>query len=323
MEKEMITRREKDRLYFPVASGVWGTKDIFVNMYMIKSEETGEWVLADTGLKSSAPRIRKMAEKLFGPGARPAAIVLTHGHFDHAGSLKKLLEEWGDVPVYCHYLELPYLSGKSAYPPADPSVGGGLLAAFSWMYPKRPINVEPHLHILPPDGTVPGLPEWRYLHTPGHAPGHVSLFREHDRLLIAGDAFVTTRQESVTSVMLQQRRISGPPKYLTYDWEAAHNSVKRLAALHPRTVATGHGKPMAGPAMQAALEQLAIHFEETAVPDKGRYVHHAAVTDASGVTYLPPRRQRMPSRLLLLAAGVTVATALLTWALVAGEREEG
>src|SRR5919107_1012291 len=59
--------------------------------------------------------------------ARPAAVVLTHGHFDHVGSLEALLEAW-DVPIYAHPLERPYLTGVSPYPPPDPLVGGGMMA---------------------------------------------------------------------------------------------------------------------------------------------------------------------------------------------------
>ena len=103
---------------FSVAPGVWGKKDVFVNFYMIQDQATGAWALVDAGLKWSAPKIRKMAEELFGEGTRPAAIILTHGHFDHVGALAKLIEEW-NVPVYAHSLEVPYLTGQSAYPPPD------------------------------------------------------------------------------------------------------------------------------------------------------------------------------------------------------------
>src|SRR4051812_29789160 len=67
----------------------------------------------------------------------------------------------------------------------------------------------------PADGSVPALPSWRAIHTPGHAPGHVSLFRESDRLLLAGDAFVTTKQESAVAALLKPRVIHGPPAYFT------------------------------------------------------------------------------------------------------------
>lgn len=306
MKEQLTQSKEIQTLYFDVAPYIWGTKDVFVNMYIVQNPETKEWVLIDTGLKSSAAKIKKVVAKLFGEDSKPAAILLTHGHFDHVGSLKKLAEEW-DVNIYCHYLELPYLSGRSSYPPADPKVGGGLMAKFSALYPKSPIDVESRLHILPPDGSVPFLPGWRYINTPGHAPGHVSYFRERDKVLIAGDAFVTTKQESVMSVMLQIKKISGPPKYFTYDWETAGVSVKNLAALNPRVVATGHGRPMSGPDMQIALNNLAAHFDKMAIPARGRYVNDPAIANATGIVYLPPKLK--DNTLLILAIGAGVAAA--------------
>src|SRR5918992_1240748 len=91
---------------------------------------------------------------------------------------------------------------------------------------------------------------------PGHTPGHVSLFREVDRTLIVGDAFVTTKQESATAVLTQRPELHGRPAYYTPDWESARRSVQRLAALEPWRVATGHGPPMEGPEMLADLQKL-------------------------------------------------------------------
>src|SRR6478609_3627158 len=122
----MEERSGKANFYFEVANNVWGVKDVFVNLYMIKSMDSDKWFLVDAGLKTSLSKIKRMASALFG-GKKPEAVILTHGHFDHVGTLKRLLEEW-KVPIYAHYLELPYLTNKSSYPPADPSVGGGLMA---------------------------------------------------------------------------------------------------------------------------------------------------------------------------------------------------
>lgn len=301
--KEQLTHKDTHSLYFEVAPHVWGTKDIFVNMYMVQNPEDSSWVLIDAGLKSSAPKIKKMAAELFGANSRPNAILLTHGHFDHVGSLKKLADEW-DVPVYVHYLELPYLSGRSSYPPPDPKVGGGLVSKISWMYPKKPIDVENRLHILPPDGRVPFLPGWVYINTPGHAPGHVSYFRQRDKVLIAGDAFVTTNAESVMSVMLQKKKLSGPPKYFTYDWNAARISVKNLSELGPEVVATGHGQPLSGEQMRIDLTNLAVHFDELAIPEKGRYVDDPAVADASGFKYIPPKPKDKAALYLAIGLGL-------------------
>src|ERR1044072_7273048 len=194
MKREKISKQMYIDWY-SVAPGVWRIKDVFVNMYLIHNPSENKWVLVDTGLKTSAGKIRKVAEHLFWPDYKPAAIILTHAHFDHIGSLRNLADEW-DVPVYAHSLERPYLTGVSSYPPPDPSVGGGLMSLLSFLYPKGPIDLSDRLLPLPEDGTVPELPEWRYYHTPGHAPGHISLFRQRDKLLLAGDAFVTTNQES-------------------------------------------------------------------------------------------------------------------------------
>jgi glyoxylase-like metal-dependent hydrolase (beta-lactamase superfamily II) len=285
MKNEMTASKEA---YFKVTEGVWGLKDYFVNLYMIQNQSDQKWVLLDAGLKTSASKIKKMAGKLFGEGSRPQAIILTHGHFDHVGSLKQLAEEW-DVKVYAHELELPYLSGRASYPPADPMVGGGMMAWMSDLYPTSPIDVSQRLEQLPQDRSLPGLTDWKYIHTPGHAPGHISLWREQDKTLIAGDAFVTTKAESAIAIIKQEECISGPPMYLTYDWSASGESVRMLADLKPKVVATGHGKPMRGESMLRQLERLSSHFAEMAVPEKGRYKNRPAVIDSNGVVSVPPR----------------------------------
>ena len=90
------------------------------------------------------------------------------------------------------------------------------------------------------------MPGWRAVYTPGHTAGHVSIWREHDRTLIAGDAVVTTKQESLLAVMAQRPELHGPPAYFTQDWERAAQSVRTIAALEPEVLATGHGIVMRG-----------------------------------------------------------------------------
>ena len=264
---------------------------IFVNVVFVGVPHTGDrqWVLVDAGLPGTAGTIEKAAEKRFGHGARPSAIILTHGHFDHVGVLKDLAEKW-DAPIYAHPLELPYLDGRASYPPADPSVGGGLMSTLSPLYPRGPIDVSQWLSPLPDDGTVPGMPGWRWIHTPGHAFGHVSLWREDDRSLIVGDAFVTTKQESAYEANIAQSpEIHGPPQYFTPDWVSAKQSVETLAALEPKLVITGHGHALKDHEMRDALHTLANGFDQLAVPPRGRYVGDPAKADESGPTYVPPK----------------------------------
>lgn len=227
------------------------------------------WVLIDTGLSTSADRIKACAFLRFGD-RRPAAIVMTHAHFDHAGSVEKLASTW-DVPVFAHPLEMPYLEGQASYPPADPLAGGGAMTLFAPLYPRSPVDVRPRLKMLPADQTVPGMPGWKWLHTPGHSPGHISLWRESDRTLISGDAIITTGQESAYEAILQTPEMHGPPRYFTPDWEEAEKSVALLASLEPELAIPGHGMPIKGQNMRDTLHNLADAFRDIAVPKGGRY----------------------------------------------------
>ena len=229
--------------------------------------------------------------------------MLTHGHFDHVGAARELADRW-QVSIYAHTLELPYLTGCSSYPPPDPTVGGGLIPEISRFFPRGPVDLGDRVQPLPADGRVPSLLHWRWLHTPGHTTGHISLFRDADKLLIAGDAFVTTRQESLLSVLTNQPVVSRPPAYFTSDWAAARRSVNHLARLLPEAAITGHGPPMHGPALRHGLQELDKNFEAE-MPHHGRYVRESAVTDEQGVVWVPPP---VRDRKLLIAAGLGLRT---------------
>lgn len=269
-----------------IAAGVTGLRIIMVNAFAVANRD-GSWVLIDTGMPFCAERIRRWAERQLGPDAKPSCILLTHGHFDHVGSVVELASHW-NVPIYAHRLEKPYLTGASKYPPPDPTVGGGVFSLMCSLYSRGPIDISDRLRELPEDQTVPGLAGWRWIPTPGHSPGHVSFFRDEDRVLIAGDAFVTTKQESLIAVATQRPQLHGPPAYFTMDWGAAELSVGRLAGLQPNIVACGHGLPLAGPEVASALDYLAEHFTDVARPVRGRYVRRPAVADENGVIHIPP-----------------------------------
>ncbi|MEK4368183.1 MBL fold metallo-hydrolase [Paenibacillus sp. FSL R5-0473] len=252
-----------------VAPDILSLRTLFVNVVFIGEPRSRNWVLVDTGMARFTDHIVQVATERFqGP---PSAIILTHGHFDHVGTVIELEQFWG-VPVYAHPLEIPYLTGLKDYPPADPSVGGGLMSRLSFAYPNEAINLDDRIFSLPKDHSVPGLSGWEWVHTPGHTPGHVSLFREADRLLIAGDAIITVKQESLWSVLLQDKQLHGPPSYFTTDWQAAHQSVQHIRHLEPKLAITGHGHALSGDILSESLKRLDLDFEESTVPDHGKYV---------------------------------------------------
>jgi glyoxylase-like metal-dependent hydrolase (beta-lactamase superfamily II) len=250
---------------------------MLVNVAFVGSPNGADrsWVLIDAGIPGSSHFLAAAAEKRFGKSSRPAAIVMTHGHFDHVGALTELSERW-DVPVYAHELELPFLNGTRSYPPPDPAVGGGMMATLSRFYPRGPVDVGDRLRALPADGSVPGMPGWLWLHTPGHTEGHVSFWRAADRTLLAGDAFVTTKQESVYAVATQEAELHGPPMYFTPDWDSARESVRKLDRLEPELAITGHGRALGGVAMRQALHTLADQFDTLARPKHGWTVENRA-----------------------------------------------
>ena len=279
-----------------VAHGVWMLRTVLVNVFVVRVEPDG-WVLVDAGLPGSAAAIREAARALFG-SAPPRGILLTHGHFDHVGALTRLLETW-PVPVFAHPFELPHLTGRRPYPRPDPTVGGGLLAWSSFLFPRGPYDFGDSLLALPRDGRVPIAPDWVAVHTPGHTSGHVAFYRAADGTLIAGDAVTTTRQESAIAVATQRRELNGPPAYFTSDWDAARWSVQRLAAIGVETLLSGHGQPMAGGAMRRDLRDLAERFDERARPRRGRYVEH----DEGDAAFAPRWRRPLAASLIAAASG--------------------
>ncbi|WP_226035878.1 MBL fold metallo-hydrolase [Aquibacillus saliphilus] len=269
-ERIMPVTSVANRIGLNVASDIYCYTDQIVNIVFIGTKDN--WVLVDAGMPRSSTEIIEQAEEHFGNNAKPQAIVLTHGHFDHVGSIVDLTRTW-NVPIFAHELELPYLTGKASYPEGDPSVADGLVAKMSPLFPNHGINLEEHVQALPSDNTIPGMKGWRSIHTPGHTKGHVSLFRDEDRSLIAGDAFVTVEQESLYKVITQQQEVSGPPKYFTTNWKAAWDSVKKLNDLKPELAVTGHGQPINGEFLRNELQKLADHFDTIAIPEKGKFVH--------------------------------------------------
>lgn len=291
-------KTQKDLLSY-AAEGVHYTKTLFVSAFFLDAPENGEWILVDTGLPLSEGRIRRAAESRYG-NRKPSAIVLTHGHFDHAGAALKLAEAW-DVLVYAHRLEMPYLTGKSDYPPQDATVGGPL-AQMARFFPHSGYDFGNRVRELPENGEIPGMPEWKFLHTPGHTTGHISLWRERDRTLIAGDALKLANLDSWSSLLKEEHKFCKPPAPFTTDWQASRRSIELLAELEPNVVAAGHGLPISGADTARRLQEFARNFTP---PARGRYVDAPAICDENGVVSVPPPK----TDYVKIAAGTLAAGA--------------
>jgi glyoxylase-like metal-dependent hydrolase (beta-lactamase superfamily II) len=241
------------------------------NVYLVCSGST--WTLVDAAWAGSTEAIRTAAAALFGPGARPVAILLTHIHPDHSGAAGPLARSWG-VPVYVHADELPMAAGRYL-PQYSMPLDRWVIVPIMLLFPPRiRARIEAAASItdvaqpLPPEGGVPGLADWAWVPTPGHTPGHVAYLRRRDGVLLAGDAALTVDLNSVGGVLLGRQRVAGPPRYTTWDWRAAKRSVGTLAEVEPWVLLPGHGQPLTT-GSTAALAAL--------VPVPTRAVHQAAV----------------------------------------------
>lgn len=130
--------------------GAYGT-----NCYLVRNAGSGACVVMDPGYEPETVLARLQQLQ-----CTPAAIVLTHGHFDHVGGVKAIRAATG-CPVYLH--------------PADLTLPEGLTAG-----PLEPTDLLSDGEIL----ELAGL-RLQVLHTPGHTPGSVCLLTEE--ALFAGD----------------------------------------------------------------------------------------------------------------------------------------
>lgn len=260
-----------DGVTIRISQDVFSYTNKFVNVVFIGDPKHSEYIVIDAGVPGGSTDIVQAAEAIYGH-KNPKAIVLTHGHFDHVGSIIELIDRW-QVDVYAHSFELPYLIGKKDYPQPDPSVEGGLLAKISSLFPNESIQIQGHVFPLNEDGTIPFVHDFKWIHTPGHSPGHISLFRERDKCLIVGDAFTTVRQDKLYDTLFQKEEISGPPRYFTTDWDQALRSIIELQKLDPDVAITGHGVPISGEYLKKNLDKLVDNFNEVYKPDYGKFIN--------------------------------------------------
>jgi hydroxyacylglutathione hydrolase len=226
----------------PIADGVWrvrGGVPRSMNVYLIEDDGSGV-TLFDAGVKSMVNAIAAAASGLGGINR----VVLGHGHVDHRGAAPGL-----GAPVFCSPADREDAEGDAGRHYAD----------FSKLRPyARP--VYPHLFDLWDGGPVEiaGTVEegddvsgFRVVAIPGHAPGMIALYREHDGVALTSDCFYT---------LDIQTGLHGPPRLphpaFNLDSEQARDSIRKLAALRPSAAWPGHAEPLTGD-VAAQLERAA------------------------------------------------------------------
>lgn len=155
----------------------------YINSFAFVDDD-GQVTLVDTGLKRAPKAI---VAGLAALGLHPkevTRILLTHGHFDHAGGASRMLRETGLSGVEVHDDDAEFVE-RGTPPPTDHSTLAGRLLERA---PTGGFAGTPVVHRLTDGEVVDVAGGLRVVHTPGHTPGHVSLLHEPTGVLVTGDA---------------------------------------------------------------------------------------------------------------------------------------
>jgi glyoxylase-like metal-dependent hydrolase (beta-lactamase superfamily II) len=184
-----------------------------LNVYLVGD------VLVDAGTTGAHRRImRELAVR------QVVAHVVTHAHPDHYGSSHAVCEQLG-LPLWAGERDADAVEAGRVVP--SPTRVGALISR-ALMPPGHPVARRLR------EGDAVGA-GFSVLDVPGHSPGHIALWREADRTLIAGDVFFNLP------------RLGAPPRFMSFDPDANRTSMRRLAELRPALVLFGHGPPLRDP----------------------------------------------------------------------------
>lgn len=171
-----------------------------------------EAAIVDTGLQGSERQIGDAVTAAGRTWADVRHVIVTHKHPDHAGSLAAVLGSASNATAWAGEADIGSIQSP------------------------RPLQVAA-------DGAeVFGL---QVVATPGHTPGHISVFDPGAKVLVTGDAINGTAEG-----------VSGPNPQYTADMATAKASVKKLAGLSFDAILFGHGDPVEGGG-RASVERLA------------------------------------------------------------------
>jgi hydroxyacylglutathione hydrolase len=206
-------RRLADGLHALSPAGFQGFNSYLVDGFLI-----------DPGMRRAASRRLKGLD-----GHAVRGIVLTHVHPDHGGGCGEICAALG-VPVWCGAADADALeAGRHNY-----ARSGAVQRALARRWSGGAHPVARRLR----EGDRVG--SFTVLETPGHTPGHLSLWRESDRTLVAGEVLNNLHNLLPFGRFAPQE----PAGFSTAERRRNRASARRLAALEPSLVVFAHGPPM-------------------------------------------------------------------------------
>ncbi|MEK8128294.1 MBL fold metallo-hydrolase [Paenibacillus filicis] len=152
-----------------------------------------------------------------------SGVMITHQDIDHIGNLPQILEINPRVEVFAHPDDAPYIVGKLPLLKPLPKI----LEAFGANFSRNGIRID---HLVADGEELQVGGGFIVIHTPGHTPGHISLYHPDSKTLIAGDAMV-----------VRGGQLHGPNEAQTPDLPEAYRSLAKLSAYDIRKIICYHG----------------------------------------------------------------------------------
>jgi len=224
----------------PVVPGLWRVELGVVNAYLL--EDGDGLILIDTGYPSSETRLLDAVAELDRQPSDVRAVIVTHLHPDHAGSLAAVLDMTG-AEAWMHPTDAAEVRVGNGFRPYTTSSG-----ILNWVLERTLIqpgakgfDPAPVAHEVEDGDAAPG--GLRVVHAPGHSAGHIALvWPEHGGVLVAADAC------SNLPVLA--------PSVVYESIETGRRTLRRLAAMEVDVAVFGHGKPI----MSGAAEKMRAAF---------------------------------------------------------------
>ena len=194
-------------------------------------------VLIDAGTRFAFERILRQLR-----GRKVTAHALTHAHPDHQGASHEICERLG-LPLWCSASDAPAMETAGEIMARMPRHWLTATVGPHWVGPPHPVSRR-----LREGDEVGGF---RVIETPGHTAGHISFWREHDRVLVLGDVLANIH------IWCGLPRLREPQQIFSMDPVQNRQSAVRLAELEPRLTCFGHGPPLRDP---RRLLEFVKHF---------------------------------------------------------------
>ncbi|XEC96581.1 MBL fold metallo-hydrolase [Paenibacillus tarimensis] len=226
-----------------------------VTVYPALIRDTDHTILVDAGYPGQLPLFQQAIERIGVPFQQLGKIIITHQDLDHIGSLPSILSELkGKAEVLASEIEQPYIEGRKKplklTPESIAQAVNSLPAGVpdEWRYAfKQTLENPPsaNVHQIVSDGEeLPYCGGIVVIGTPGHTPGHISLYHKASKTLIAADAMVVD----------ESGQLFGPDPEHTLDLPLAKQSLQKLTAYDIECVICYHGGLFKGNANQRIAE---------------------------------------------------------------------